>query len=457
MDSKFSSLTLSMVFAGCIGNVVPDMPQQIDASTDPGYSDEENEVRDAPRADAGAPGADASGSSEDASARTDAAAPRTDSGTPRADGGTGASDSGTPRDAGVRDAGPVDPPITKTPSPCPAANAPFGTWEDITPPGANLSEPEFGINNFVVNPQDSAIITVGTSKQGIWRSTDCGAHWEHINTGRNGAILDSGRQWSMVIDPQEPNTIYTVSGHGAANSGGLWKTTNGGRDWDQILSKEVMSAFESGAVSYVVMDPTRSQHLLVAPHFACVGSHGPTCLAESSDGGKTWTVRDGTPSAGEGFGLVMESQDTWYWMKGFGGMYRTTNAGGSWSLVGQEQGYSYNAFYKAPDGARYVPAAFSIITSKDGVKWNNLANSPGAQMLTGTATTIWASAGSCVGPFDKPIEPISYASVTNPTSWTTLAGPKLSYGAQQISYDPDHKLLYVSACRSGLWRIHTDK
>jgi photosystem II stability/assembly factor-like uncharacterized protein len=379
---------------------------------------------------------------------------RADSGS-RADGGLHAVPDGSHL---ATDAAPpsydaaTDPSIPNHPSPCPVTGAEPGAWVDITPPRVALNDPaEYGPNAFVVNPQDSANLVLGTSKGGIWRTTDCGASWEHINTGRNGALLDGGRNWTMAIDAQNPNVIYTVAGHGSGEATGLWKSVNQGRDWDQILSPEVLGTFEQGSVSMVVVDPTRSSHIFALPHFNCGAD---TCLAESEDSGATWTLKRGTPPGGEGFGFAVESHDVWYWMKGYGGFYRTTDAGMTWELLGQEDGYSYRDFWKAPDGTRYVPAAFNIIRSSDGANWEALPNSPGVATLTGSATSLFAGAGSCVGPFGEPIPPVSTALLSDPTSWRRLEGPALTWGVQQLAHDSGHGVLYVSACRSGFWRVN---
>ncbi|HEV8244503.1 MAG TPA: hypothetical protein VGP93_01915, partial [Polyangiaceae bacterium] len=149
-----------------------------------------------------------------------------------------------------------------------------GTWDDITPPGVSLdpnfvtpASTNYGMGSFVLDPQTSGTVYVGTSAQGIYKTTNCGADWVHINTGRNGTTLDSGRQWTMQIDPVDPQVIYTNTGYGMS---GVWKSTDGGVDWDQILPDDVASDFiYNGFVARISMDPTNHLHLLVTPHFTC--------------------------------------------------------------------------------------------------------------------------------------------------------------------------------------------
>jgi hypothetical protein len=348
-------------------------------------------------------------------------------------------------------------PLPHVVTPCDALPEP-GTWEEITPPGVALDDGEYGTNMFVMNPQDTSVVTLGTSKQGVWRTTDCGSSWTKMNTGTNGTSLDQGRQWSMVIDPVNPDTIYTVTGYGP---NGVWKTTNGGVDWNEIVPQDVLSAFESGGFTHLVnIDPTDPLHLTVSPHFSCLGEHAPNCLIETTDGGATWAILDDSPPAGEGSGRAMLDYDTWLWSKGFDGLYRTSNRGESWTLVGGQEGYSRNSFRRAPDGTIYNPAAFDIKASTDdGMSWYKVENSPGTEVLTVSTKRIWASAGACVAKADEPRQPISYASVDDPTTWTELPGPNpgLDWGGDHLEYDADHGLLYISACRSGFWRVRVDE
>src|SRR5258706_1958344 len=162
-----------------------------------------------------------------------------------------------------------------------------GQWEDITPPvtvlPGNAPCPYGGA--FVMNPQDPAMVYRGSCNQGIWRTTDCGATWVHINTGKNGATLDAGRQWTFVIDPVDLNVLYTNSGYGT-KSDGAFKSTNVGVDFEEMwppaepaLAKIVEYNFEGG----VAMDPSDHAHLLITFHAKCAPPHTEACFGESTD------------------------------------------------------------------------------------------------------------------------------------------------------------------------------
>jgi hypothetical protein len=367
----------------------------------------------------------------------------------------GTTDGGT-SGGGAIDAGKVDaaPHVV-----VPCASAQVGVWESITPPGV-LADPDFkaqkgfGTNAFVIDRSNSANITLGTDGMGVYRTTDCGASWTHINTGQSAAALDGGAQWSMAIDPVDPNVIYTVSGYG---TNGVFKTTNAGIDWKQTLAPEFAHIFVyDGFTAQVRIDPTDHQHVVITPHFTCQAGHSETCFLETVDGGTTWTAVENAPSSGEGARITLADHSTWFSGLGFGGLYRTSNAGMSWTRVTDAQSYAYEVFHR-PNGKYYLPVAFGLSQSDDGITWTTPANSPGAQVVAASATRIYVGTGGwCVGAHDQPFNPISSSAIDNPTTWTIDKSYSNRWGSGDLQYDADHHMLYTSNCLGGFWRVRTE-
>ena len=237
-----------------------------------------------------------------------------------------------------------------------------GTWENITPAqlgaqnwcvpggacGAN-QKGTYGTNAFVLDPNNSGTIYLGTSSLGIWKTTDCGGSWVHINTGTSAKEVDAGRNWSIVIDPTNSQTLYTVTGYAGS---GFYKTTNGGKDWQQMFPAELLATFPGQGIEKLSMDPTNSAHLTATFHNPCtkspMGGGDWACLAETKDGGKTFTLTNSAQNWSEGDGQTMVDDKTWFFSTGGGQIFRTTNAGAKWDLV-------YNGFATG----NYNPAAAS--------------------------------------------------------------------------------------------------
>src|SRR5262249_12548288 len=105
-----------------------------------------------------------------------------------------------------------------------------GVWEKISP--AEAKEESDGV---VIDPFDASIVWAGFANHGLYKSTDCGATFTDLSTGKNGALGDGGAPISMVLDPHNRGTIYTTSYGG---NSGLWKSTNGGVDFQSLITQD---------------------------------------------------------------------------------------------------------------------------------------------------------------------------------------------------------------------------
>lgn len=340
--------------------------------------------------------------------------------------------------------------------------APAGTWEDITPPVEPLPAQEpcpYG-GAFAMNPQDPATLWVGTCNQGIWKTSDCGASWTHVNTGTNGNVLDSGRQWTFAIDPFDPDVLYTNSGYGTM-SNGAFKSVDGGVSWEQLwppADPDLQGIVQYDFVAQVVMDPLDSQHILVSFHATCGAPHPEACFAESEDGGASFRIVDGEAgwAGGEGqFVYFLDASDTWLWGSQSNGLWRTEDAGDSWVAVtdSMAQGHAAGQLYRADDGTFYLPMLAGILRSADGIEWSSVPNS-GSVMngMVGNGTTMFASRGFPWDPSDDLYLPFWTSAEDDGLTWTQMDSPMLSNGGQ-LAWDADHHLLYSSNGGEGMWRV----
>ena len=261
-----------------------------------------------------------------------------------------------------------------------------GVWEKITP-ASIIAKGDTPGGAVLVNPKDTRIVYVGSANgTGLWKSTDCGATFVHINTGKNGSHIDSGRIWDMVIDPVDPEILYVIEGYG---DGGLWKTTNGGVDWENTtpIGSEVAKTANGNFTSIVGMDITDHLHLVLAFHSGCGGAYAPNCQAETKDGGATWRLFK-EPIAGEGVGVIVLNATTWL-SGGYNEMLQTTDSGATWNKVSTTS--PHWQLYHSPSGAFYIGTMQGILKSTDGKTWNLI---PGfnqqVQGITGDGTNIYA-------------------------------------------------------------------
>jgi hypothetical protein len=388
----------------------------------------------------------------------------TQSGGSAAGGGGAASSAGTggSKAAGGSVGGGGAPHVVKACDQLPAA----GVWEEITPPvmpiEGNAPCPYGGA--FVMDPEDPTTLYVGSCNQGIWKSSDCGASWLHINTGSNGATLDAGRQWTFSIDPTDSNVLYTNSGYGSM-SNGAFKSTDGGVNW-QVLwpppdQPELAKVVAYNFVAQVMMDPQDHQHLLITFHATCAAPHAEACFGESTDAGATWKLIDGQADwvGGEGQAVYfLDNSSTWLWGSQSNGLWRTENAGATWNPVTDKmaQGHGAGQLYRASDGTFYLPVLNGILRSPDGITWTLVPDSGNIMMgMTGNGKTMWASRGFPWDPSDKLYLPFWSSPESDGQTWTQVDSPMLSNGGA-LRYDPDHHVLYSSNLGAGFWRVVTD-
>jgi photosystem II stability/assembly factor-like uncharacterized protein len=170
----------------------------------------------------------------------------------------------------------------------------------------------FDIQALVVDPTHAATVYAGTD-DGVWKSTDAGASWTAADAGmpmpHDGPILlDGPNISSLVIDPGHPATLYAVT----RSRSGLFKTTDGGASWMNILS---------GSIFQLAIDPAETTTL-----YASTLDN----LLKSTDGGATWAAIFLGVST-----LVFDPASTSIlYAARAGSVFKSTDAGATWVAIG---------------------------------------------------------------------------------------------------------------------------
>jgi hypothetical protein len=249
-----------------------------------------------------------------------------------------------------------------------------------------------------------------------------------------------------------------VEGYGSV---GLWKSTNGGVDWKNVLTDPTVTAafYSGGFITGVGIDPNDHEHLVVESHGNC--SSGHLCAAESLDGGGAWKLIDMAAVGpwSENSSIAVVDQKTWLYCGLFAGFFRTSDEGATWTQLDAGGAlpscnyYDPTRLWQDSSGRYYVPAiAYTgpgLLRSapNDTSAWSLVPNSPQATVLLPTSTNLVTSGRG---------DSFSVATQTDPTHWTALPlpaswGTNGSYGVF-LAYDPAHHLLYSSNWGGGLWQ-----
>jgi photosystem II stability/assembly factor-like uncharacterized protein len=213
-------------------------------------------------------------------------------------------------------------------------------------------QPTGSIGAVAVAPSDPNIIYVGSGEglqrpdlstgDGIYKSTDGGAHWTHLG------LRDGQQIPTVIVDPRDPNRVFAaVLGHpyGPNAERGVFRSIDGGASWTRVLYKdENTGAFDVAfdpadpTVVYAVLWAGRQSPWEIGGSFQIPGSG----LFKSTDGGTTWrALARGLPSPADGLGRIGLATSTNRAARLYavvdaprlGGLYRSEDAGESWERV----------------------------------------------------------------------------------------------------------------------------
>jgi photosystem II stability/assembly factor-like uncharacterized protein len=194
-------------------------------------------------------------------------------------------------------------------------------WTNIGPDGGTA-------RGLVIDPNDPNILYALTGA-GLFKSADAGSSWSIAAP----LPANSGRILSLVIDPQHTNVLYaaTFEASGAAPGDWVFKSTDAGASW-----RTLKSGLPSGLTAPLAIDPQDPQTIY---------SGGYNDILKSTDGGETWkTIDAGLPSLGCCIivrSLAIDPQDPAivYAVTGIG-IFKSSNRGASWTTVYRYSGQS---------------------------------------------------------------------------------------------------------------------
>ena len=178
------------------------------------------------------------------------------------------------------------------------------------------------VTGLVIDPQTPSTLYIGTSSDGVFRSTDGGNSWSAVNAGLTNLFIQA-----LAIDPQTPSTLYagTRDFFGSFVVGEIFRSTDGGESWGTISGL-------SGAITELAIDPETPTTLYATTLSFFVGS-----VFRSTNGGERWSATsNGLPTVNTPFpALAIDPQTSstlYVGNRGYG-VFRSANRGGSWSEI----------------------------------------------------------------------------------------------------------------------------
>ncbi|MFN7939041.1 MAG: hypothetical protein U0R19_37285 [Bryobacteraceae bacterium] len=260
------------------------------------------------------------------------------------------------------------------------------TWRHIPGPFAgpfalNFSGRGARIGAIAVHPRDTKIVIAAMSLAGavlpvtgLYRSTDAGETWTQVLSGVPGT--------DIVIDPSNPNTMYAGAGRSGEATAGVYKSTDAGVTWTRLTGGLPVGA-ETGRVALALAPSAPS---VIYAGIAASNGSALRGLYRTTDAGGTWLALPApaycSPQCIYNNSLTVHPRNPNVIVAGGVSIFRSLNGGGAWQNIdagadGRWTHVDHHAGVFSPDGSIYYDGNDGGIHSTSGMaaaarpNWNN--------------------------------------------------------------------------------------
>ncbi|MCF8333592.1 MAG: hypothetical protein K9I47_05550, partial [Bacteroidales bacterium] len=251
----------------------------------------------------------------------------------------------------------------------------------------------YSIGCLEMDPNNPNVIWAGTGENnhqralgygdGVYKSMDGGKSW------KNMGLKDSRHIGMILVDPRDSEVVYAAaegSAWGPGGDRGLYKTTDGGKNW-----KKIFEISKHTGVNNIICDPRNPDVLYATSEqrrrhvHTKIGGGPESHVYKSTDAGKNWRkIEKGLPNAhigGMGIDISPVDPDVLYLImeaaEDKGGFYRSTNRGESWQRMNDyhSSGQYYNEIFCDPKDVDkvYSMDTYTRYTEDGGKNWERLS------------------------------------------------------------------------------------
>ncbi|HKB64339.1 MAG TPA: hypothetical protein VKC61_00695 [Pyrinomonadaceae bacterium] len=178
----------------------------------------------------------------------------------------------------------------------------------------------------------------GGTGGGVWKTTDGGINWEPIT---DGSVFGTGSVGAIGLSDSDPNTIYVGMGESAirgnvSHGDGVYKSTDAGKTWKRVGLEDTRQ------ISRIRVNQKNPDIVYVAAQGHVWSANAERGVFRSKDGGKTWQkilYRSDKAGASD---LIIDPTNANILYAGFWEVYRKP-----WTL---ESGGAGSGVFKSTDG-----------------------------------------------------------------------------------------------------------
>jgi hypothetical protein len=187
------------------------------------------------------------------------------------------------------------------------------------------------------DPTNNNVMYLEADGGGVWKTTDWqdpSPIWIPLTDTQKSTFTGYTTYHGLAFLKGSPNIVYAIA---QGPGGGVLKSTNGGSTWTLLGN----SVFNQASLGSIAVDPNNSNNLYVSVLYGTDG-YSSGGVYKSTDGGKTWTDTTVSEHNGAATDVVIDPMNSSILFAGLvldtgttahNGVYESTDAGMTWNLL----------------------------------------------------------------------------------------------------------------------------